>query len=77
MRQSWPRYSAAARIESSSELERVLHEEINRLPDCYRVPIVLCDLEALPARRRRGGWAARLERSRAGVFGDASGCETG
>ncbi len=30
----------------SFELERVLHAEINRLPDCYRIPIVLCDLEA-------------------------------
>ena len=30
----------------SPELERVLHQEINRLPDCYRIPIVLCDLEA-------------------------------
>jgi RNA polymerase sigma factor (sigma-70 family) len=25
--------------------EKVLHEEINRLPERYRVPIVLCDLE--------------------------------
>ena len=33
-------------IEAGSELERVLHQEINRLPECYRVPIVLCDLEA-------------------------------
>ena len=29
----------------ASELERALHEEINRLPERYRVPIVLCDLE--------------------------------
>jgi RNA polymerase sigma factor (sigma-70 family) len=28
-----------------AEVEKVLHEEINRLPECYRVPIVLCDLE--------------------------------
>ena len=27
------------------ELARVLHEEIDRLPERYRVPIVLCDLE--------------------------------
>jgi RNA polymerase sigma factor (sigma-70 family) len=43
--------------ETSSELERVLHEEINRLPECYRVPIVLCDLEAFTceeAARRMG-----------------------
>jgi HlyD family secretion protein len=33
------------KVRSNSELERVLHEEINRLPDCYRVPIVLCHLE--------------------------------
>ncbi len=28
-----------------SDLERALHEEIDRLPERYRVPIVLCDLE--------------------------------
>jgi hypothetical protein len=35
----------------------VLHEEINRLPECYRVPIVLCDLEGFTceeAARRMG-----------------------
>ena len=42
---------------AGSELERVLHEEINRLPNCYRIPIVLCDLEACSceeAARRMG-----------------------
>jgi RNA polymerase sigma factor (sigma-70 family) len=28
-----------------SELEQVLHEEITRLPECYRSAIVLCDLQ--------------------------------
>ncbi len=28
--------------------ETILHEEINRLPECYRVPIVLCDLQGCP-----------------------------
>ena len=31
----------------------------------------------IPARRQRGGWAARWERSRAGVFAGGSGCATG
>ena len=42
---------------SNSELERVLHQEISRLPECYRVPIVLCDLQGLTceeAARRMG-----------------------
>jgi RNA polymerase sigma factor (sigma-70 family) len=30
---------------TSFEREHALHEEINRLPECYRVPIVLCDLQ--------------------------------
>ena len=24
---------------------RLLHQEIDRLPECFRIPIVLCDLE--------------------------------
>jgi RNA polymerase sigma factor (sigma-70 family) len=42
---------------SGSERERVLHEEINRLPNCYRIPIVLCDLQSCSceeAARRMG-----------------------
>jgi RND family efflux transporter MFP subunit len=36
----------AARVETVSDLEPVLHEEINRLPERYRAPLVLCDLQA-------------------------------
>ncbi|MHC5539727.1 RNA polymerase sigma factor [Singulisphaera rosea] len=32
-------------IEARAELEAILHEEIDRLPDRYRRPVVLCDLE--------------------------------
>ena len=32
---------------SDSSWEQVLHEEIDRLPDRFRIPIVLCDLEGL------------------------------
>jgi len=51
------------------ELERCLHEEIGRLPERYRVPLVLCDLQGLTceeAARRMGrpvgtvkSWRAR------------------
>jgi RNA polymerase sigma factor (sigma-70 family) len=39
------------------EVEKLLHDEINRLPERYRVPIVLCDLEGYTceeAARRMG-----------------------
>lgn len=34
--------------EGRDDLALVLHEEINRLPDRYRLPIVLCDLQGWP-----------------------------
>ena len=37
-----------------TEIEKVLHEEINRLPDRYRVPIVLCDLEGFSCEEAAG-----------------------
>src|SRR5437763_3146001 len=33
------------RAGAGDELERALHEEIDRLADRYRAPVVLCDLE--------------------------------
>ncbi len=35
----------AGNLDSPDEWAETLHEEINRLPRCFRLPIVLCDLE--------------------------------
>ncbi|WP_165229226.1 sigma-70 family RNA polymerase sigma factor [Aquisphaera insulae] len=37
--------AADAPVEGRDDVVRILHEEIGRLPDHYRVPVVLCDLE--------------------------------
>ena len=54
------------------ELERLLHEEIDRLPERYRSPVVLCDLEGRTHEQaaRHLGWPvgtvkSRLSRGRA------------
>lgn len=55
-----------------AELAAAVHEELARLPDRYRLPVVLCDLEGetQPAAAARLGWpvgsvAGRLSRARA------------
>jgi RNA polymerase sigma factor (sigma-70 family) len=57
---------------SARELLRVVEEEVQRLPEVYRLPVVLCCLEGLSQEEaaRRLGWTSgsvkgRLERGRA------------
>jgi len=48
------------------EVQRALHEEIARLPDRYRLPIVLCDLEGIAQAQAAGQlrWSERSLRRR-------------
>jgi HlyD family secretion protein len=62
----------ATRPERDLELERLLHEEIDRLPERFRAPVVLCDLEGRTHEQaaRHLGWPvgtikSRLTRGRA------------
>jgi RNA polymerase sigma factor (sigma-70 family) len=64
-------YPAPDQPEDTADLRHVLDEELNRLPDKYRLPIVLCELEGLTleeAARRldwpKGTVAGRLSRGR-------------
>jgi RND family efflux transporter MFP subunit len=51
---------------TDDELARVLHEEINRLPERYRAPVVLCDLEGRTHEQaaRHLGWPVGTVKSR-------------
>ncbi len=55
-----------ARAERDLELERLLHEEIDRLPERYRSPVVLCDLEGRTYEQaaRHLGWPVGTVKSR-------------
>jgi RNA polymerase sigma factor (sigma-70 family) len=62
---------AAAMPVATRRLHDLLDDELSRLPDKYRVPIVLCDLEGKPIKEaaRQLGWpqgtvASRLARAR-------------
>jgi len=64
------RRAALARQESrdelGDELGRVLHEELDRLPERYRAPVVLCDLEGCSHEQaaRHLGWPVGTVKSR-------------
>ena len=55
-----------AHVEPADELEQVLHEEIDRLPERYRAPVVLCDLEGRTHEQaaRHLGWPVGTVKSR-------------
>ena len=42
-----PRAASPGESAFDPNLRRVVHEEVDRLPDAYRFPVVLCDLEGL------------------------------
>jgi RND family efflux transporter MFP subunit len=53
-------------METADELGHVLHEEIERLPDRFRVPVILCDLEGSTHEQaaRHLGWPVGTVKSR-------------
>ena len=56
----------AIRPDPADDLDRVLHEEINRLPERFRVAVVLCDLEGRTHEQaaRALGWPVGTVKSR-------------
>ena len=63
--------------ESRDDVGPIIHEEIARLPERYRAPVVLCDLEGRTYEEAARCWAGRSGRSRAGWRGAASTCAAG
>jgi RNA polymerase sigma factor (sigma-70 family) len=58
---------AVARV-SEDEIAAILHQEIDRLPDRHRIPVVICDLQGLTHEKaaRHLGWPVGTVKSRLG-----------
>jgi RNA polymerase sigma factor (sigma-70 family) len=70
-KQAGERPSPRAAAQAARPVQELLDEELSRLPDKFRVPVVLCDLEGKPIKEaaRQLGWpqgtvASRLSRGR-------------
>lgn len=65
-RRSPARATVAADDEDRADLEAAVHEEVGRLPDRFRVPVVLCYLEGMTQEdaATRLGWPIGTVRSR-------------
>lgn len=69
-RQRFEERAAVSVVEPASkipyDLHRVIHEEIDRLPDRYRAPVILCDLEGRTHEQaaRHLGWPVGTVKSR-------------
>jgi RND family efflux transporter MFP subunit len=69
-RQRHERFAAisvpVSRVEVHDDLDRALHEEINRLPERFRISLILCDLEGNSHEQaaRHLGWPVGTVKSR-------------
>ena len=68
------RNSDAVRAGPEIDLHSILHEEIERLPERERLPVVLCDLEGLSYEQAAGRCAAPSRRSAIAWPRPARGC---
>ena len=63
--------------EGQAELRAVIDQEVSRLPERYRSPLVLCDLEGCTQEQAAAALDAPWARSRAGCRGPGTGSARG
>ena len=72
-----PKSVAQQQHANDDDLEKIIHEEIDRLPGVFRVAMVLCDLEGRTHEQAVRIRDAPSERSRAASPGEGKGCAVG